>query len=572
MKPLQGARTVSHTTPFHVRVVNAIWDEARKHEFYTDKAQQEFLQLVEHYRKQYLLVNEAERLPLMLQQAHQHFESTYGMTASQFYHLEQAFNRTADIIEETKQSLLKGTPREYAMAQTLDMRDDVAADISARFIKTYGVIGKDNPAVRAYPMAMVSAIRDFMTEHDAMHNKTMLCNGTTHAITEVTKSCERELLQHDIDVHAVPDPMSLKAYVTVGVNMKEFMANRNPTTQPGLEVTYYASLSEALQHSNFTDDGHSRASCVLMVNADVLKSSLRPSQDPNILGYGTLRPQYVVDAMLQWYPSAEENVIYIDASKCNWDMARNTVKFYQEERFVQQGITWDVESNGIVPFANAIRDKYIAEILSTKDDQNLTLHGDVSRIETAMRMSFDEAYREAQGSDYDKIQAGLQSAYKAAITEGSHISERVSELLTLYAPVPISFMNQQSIVPNGLSSHRDANYCAEAAFVRLPDDMRQLASDTFNHRLYEMSLRPDFQSNMDKYTAITIAYTYDAIQQAMPKQPLEVSAQVKLDGMNALIHALHMGANHQDAILIGMDHMPDGQSTGDVLDDDAPEW
>lgn len=570
MKTLQEARLTGQTTPLYEAVVDAIWNEASKHKSYPDEFRQEFLQLVKDYGDKYPSTIKSERLPAIIERAHMHFGSTHSMTSSQFYYLRQACDTTQQIIDTLRQELTNGTPQEYMIAKTLDMRDDVAANITAKFMRHLDAMDPNTPISEAYPLALLNAVREFSEQHDAPNNKAMLCNGTSYVLAEVAKECERNLMEQGIDVQSTASAPESVAYVTVGLNMKDFMAGHNPTTQPGVEVAYYTSFSDVLQNASLTHDGHDSASCIMMVNTDALQSQLRPSNNPNILGYGTLRPQYVVDAMIQWRPSGEIHSTYISAEKCNWEMARGTVRFYQKEAFVKDGITWDIQKDGMTKFASSIRDKYIAEVMYTSDDKGRTLHNSTSdNIEMAMRRAFDETYHSTTGPEAHKIRVSIINAYEAALQEGAQMGERVSQFLQEYAAHPLAFMQAQTLVHKGeheLYFQMDANYHAAANFVALPDDMRKLASDAFNERMYELSARPDFKTNMEKYAAVTIAYAYEKILPTLAREYPECVEETKQAGIDALVHALKMGAHVRDAIVETDEPSTPGE--GDISNDE----
>ena len=140
------------------------------------------------------------------------------------------------------------------------------------------------------------------------------------------------------------------AYTSVGVNLKEFMAGKNPTTQPGVQVSYYTSMAAAMENTEFEFDGKNSTSCIMMFDVSTIKTKLMPSPNPNILGRGTITPQHVVNAMIEIRQSGQQEPLYVDAGQCDWNQARATIQFIQEKQQVPQhplvatSLRWDKNS------------------------------------------------------------------------------------------------------------------------------------------------------------------------------------------------------------------------------------
>lgn len=395
------------------------------------------------------------------------------------------------------------------------------------------------------------------------------------------------------------------AYASVGVSLTEFMAGKNPTTQPGVQVPYYTSFAEAMANVEYEFDGKDSASCVMMFEVSEVKTKLTPSPNPTILGRGTINPQHIVDAMIQVKRPGQDEPMYIDAGKCDWDKARSTIQLIQDRNedrhklevyhdFMKTALTWN--DRHVSDIANHIFQGYVRQQIvntpfGTPTDINAATH-------MHMYNEFVKAYQQASSlTEQARIVTSMEAAYKVIepfvrTTEMRH--ENIYGLTPEQPDVSTAeaFYNEQLHQPldsEGVFSHQEANLYAALQLSVIPNtnlrDLREIATNAFNAKLCAIAVENPEKFFDAKDITTAVAYAWQEMQKHVPHYDLELQALAMQGANRALLVAIKAGATPEEITAepnitlktdVGANETPgnpnDGVPALDDLDDlDTPD-
>ncbi len=364
-------------------------------------------------------------------------------------------------------------------------------------------------------------------------------------------------------------------YASVGISLKEFMAGKNPTTQPGVTVPYYTSFDEVMNNTEYEFDGKDSASCIMMFDVDVVKTKLTPSTNPKILGRGTINPQHIVDAMIQ-IKQPGRNDIPIDAGKCDWDKARETIQLMQDraadkqtlkayERFMDGAIHWN-ETYDMTPLAQFMFWEY------TQQFDSLEMDNKVMRSEhyyDTMLQSFTEVYQQnATLPEAQQIIAGLKAVDEAM---------QYRSTLQMDADSFYDYMATQPLDSTNSFMQDEANEYAALRLAKLPDDLRDIATNAFNTKLAMVAVERNAELFTAKDITIAVAYAWHELAPHIPNDNHALNMQFVQEGREAYQIALRYGATMDEIIAkptlnlkTGIPLGPEPRIKADICANDTP--
>ncbi len=273
------------------------------------------------------------------------------------------------------------------------------------------------------------------------------------------------------------------AYASVGIDMSAFCAGMKPTTQPGVAITYYASLEAAQQNMTFAQNGQDRAACLFTFDMEDVMDKLTPSDKLDVLGTGALQTQHITNADITWQSSVLGQTVQIPCGQCDWEAGREAIsQSLQRVAFEQDGLKFQsVRETQVTALAQRLADEYIRDMDMAfsgwaRPYQPTTLSQQAHEI-------FEQQYHRTArtgGTEERCIIAGLRAAGntywdREALQSGFTIPE-AEEFVTL----------QRSFArPSELRefTRDDANMYAAVHLAFLPDSLRQTAVQTFNQTI-----------------------------------------------------------------------------------------
>ena len=399
--------------------------------------------------------------------------------------------------------------------------------------------------------------------------------------------------------------MSEYAYASVGVSLTEFMAGKNPTTQPGVQVPYYTSFAEAMANVEYEFDGKDSASCVMMFEVSEVKTKLTPSPNPTILGRGTINPQHIMDAMIQVKQPGQDEPMYIDAGKCDWDKARSTIQIIQDRKedkhklevyhdFMKTALTWN--DRHVSPLANHMFEDYVRQATA---NTSFNYKNQVNQaVYMHMSHEFTKAYRQTTAlTEQARIIASLEAAYKV-IEPFVRTTEMRHEDIYGFVPeqpkvsTAEAFYNEQLRQPldaEGVFGQQQANLYAALQLSVIPNtplrDLREIATNAFNDKLCAIAVENPEKFFDAKDITTAVAYAWQEMQKHVPQNDLELQALAMQGANQALIVAMKAGATPEEITAapditlktdVGANETPgnpnDGVPALDDLDDlDTPD-
>ena len=398
--------------------------------------------------------------------------------------------------------------------------------------------------------------------------------------------------------------MSEYAYSSVGISLTEFMEGKNPTTQPGVQVPYYTSFAEAMANVEYEFDGKNSASCVMMFDVSDVKTKLTPSQNPTILGRGTINPQHIVDAMIQIKQPGQGEPMYVAAGKCDWDQARSTIQLMQDRNedrrklevyhdFMKTALTWDdrhVSALAHHMFEDYVRQATANTSFAYKNQVNQAIYMHMSH-------EFTKAYRQTTAlTEQARIIASLEAAHKVIEPFVRTTEMRHEDIYGLRLEQPDvstaeAFYNEQLRQPldaEGVFGQQQANLYAALQLSVIPNNvhnLREIATNAFNDKLCAIAVENPEKFFDAKDITTAVAYAWQEMQKHVPQNDFELQA-ITIQGANkALITALKYGATPEEITAapditlktdVGANETPgnpnDGVPALDDLDDlDTPD-
>ncbi|MBQ8806112.1 MAG: hypothetical protein IJZ68_06465 [Bacteroidaceae bacterium] len=318
------------------------------------------------------------------------------------------------------------------------------------------------------------------------------------------------------------------AYASVSVNLPEFMAGKSPTTQPGVQVPYYTSMSAAFDNMEFEFDGKNSASCVMMFDISTVKTKLTPSSNPNILGRGTITPQHVVDAMIQINQSGK-NPCFVDAGKCDWKKARETIASMMPE-YGAKSDTSQAISEAIKEFAANSLTNYVNFVVNPEQYVGAQLTHNGNRIFTEQLSS--TIYRAVRQANIPKTENPLQDAYKtlqvAYQAVQNYAQSAVSGLVNpqqdefgavpppeIWDIAPRAYVATAAISNlNSVLSPHDAYMQACLQFMPMPEFVQNTGLKVFDEAFRQIANQSNTIS-IDDQTAVALAAAWNAVMPAI---------------------------------------------------------
>lgn len=345
------------------------------------------------------------------------------------------------------------------------------------------------------------------------------------------------------------------AYASVGLDVNQFLSGVNPTTQPGVKITYYATQHDALQNMEYIVDDKQAAACLMAFNVDETK--LISSPNPSIVGRGTLQANNLTNAVicLRMHNSPLLDFIAVKS----WDAARTELQERQKSALIRQGDNLlNTRDDGFSQFAMNLGQKYLSAV--TESAQEYALSHNMELDEWAMRanaeQAWDEAYQNHEGPESEKVLAGLKAAFHyvteslivkdggypiasvAVLSPSAFLYNEISFDTDRHVPITVEEMQQQFAV------------CTMWA----DESTRRALMESFSAKLYELTSMPQYQDTLVGAAAGATTCAIEANMQAIQQGDPAVAKYMLEHSSAALIASLNAGIKVSDLSLETLMH------------------
>ncbi len=374
-------------------------------------------------------------------------------------------------------------------------------------------------------------------------------------------------------------------FTSVGVNMETFMQGANPTTQPGVQVTYYENLGLALKNLATESSRHGSASCICICDLEQVMPRITPSDTPGVIGTGVLQSQQILDATIQWRHHGMGPHEMLSAQNGDWTQARAQANEFAFNHFMKFALDWN-RNGGMSDLAERMCSEYAGEIAYAKlDDKYILIPPEQDSLYDHLMVVFEDAYRHTEGTEAERIDTALKATREAADDWAKDMPSKFrGDLLREHTMQPDAFLAEQIKVVKEehiMFGQNEANYHAGAALVYLPEDIRDAATKMFNETMYEFSQLPGFDRNVEQYAALALAMTMRAVNEHVKDNPelaaetakrCEVTTAVaeqmtRMSLAGYVAPALQVGKDEHE---VGDDEIGDDPLGDDEVGDDEP--
>lgn len=354
--------------------------------------------------------------------------------------------------------------------------------------------------------------------------------------------------------------MSKLLYVATRMDIAEFLKGSNPTTQPGVMFDYYPSLFGAMNHLKepqsikqtlsmgdwITVPNPRDVCCVMGFEAEDIY--LQPNNTESSVGSGVLNPQHLSYAMIMMTnPSRTitpaDNIFFEGTT---WDEVRAEVQKYQREAFMRGGLKQTENTEFTLCDRHGEKTYNVSLVASKLLPENREVC---------------DAYEKTSGTEQQRIICALKSNWDSVSqTPEEYFKERINFELW-YGSIP----------------RHEINEYASMHLACLPNDIKDIAINIFDTKMYELGLDGQFGEEInetyDDYydarnnigndeiasihrcTAIAIACAIESVLPMVEQQYPELLADVIDSGKEAMQTAIKLGASERDMVVENREDM-----------------